>query len=79
LVGNANALVELDEVGADAEENVLTIVDNFAGAGMFPRRGAAAEEGALLEQGYAKTGVGEGAGSGESGQTSSGDCDSGLG
>jgi hypothetical protein len=66
-------IIELDKVGADAEENVLTIVDNFAGAGMFPGRGAASEERALLEQGYTKTGVGEGAGSGESGQASSGD------
>jgi hypothetical protein len=37
---------------------VLTIVDNFAGAGMFPDDSAASEEGALLEQGYTKTGVG---------------------
>jgi hypothetical protein len=79
LVGDSDALVELDKVGADAEENVLTIVDNFAGAGVFPGGGTAAEERTLLEEGHVEAGVREGAGSGESGQTSSGDCDSGLG
>ena len=79
LVGDSDALVELDQVGADAEENVLAVVDNFAGAGMFLGRSAAAEEGALLEQGDAETGVGEGAGGGESGEAASGDGYSGLG
>jgi hypothetical protein len=37
---------------------VLAVVDDFAGAGMLPGRGSAAEEGTLFEEGDAKTGVG---------------------
>jgi hypothetical protein len=72
-------VIELHEIRAEAEKDVLTVVDDFAGAGMLPGGSSAAEEGALLEQGDAKTVVGERAGRGESGQAASGDCDRGLG
>jgi hypothetical protein len=58
LIGDPDALVELDQVGAHTEEYVLAVVDDFAGAGMLPRRGAAAEEGTLFEQRHVETGVG---------------------
>ncbi len=37
LIGDADAVVELDQVGADAKQNVLAVVDDFAGAGMLVR------------------------------------------
>ena len=61
LIGDADVLVELHEVAADAEEDVLAIVDNFSGAGMLVRRGAAAEERSLLEERDPKSGVRQGA------------------
>jgi hypothetical protein len=57
-MGDADAVIELHEIGAQAEEHVLAVVHDFAGAGMFPGGGAAAEEGTLLEEGDAETGVG---------------------
>jgi hypothetical protein len=50
LVGDADALVELDQVGAGAKENVLAVVDDLAGAGMLVGRSASAEEGTLFEE-----------------------------
>ena len=79
LVGDADAVVKLEQIGADAKQNVLAVVDDFAGAGMFPRGSAAAEERALLEERDAESVVGQGAGGGESGETASGDGDCGLG
>ena len=79
LVGDPDAVVERQQIGADAKQNVLAVVDDFAGAGMFPGGGAATEEGTLLEEGDAEALVGEGAGGGESGETASGDGDCGLG
>ena len=57
MIGDADALVELDEVGADAKEHVLAVVYDFTGAGMLPGGSATAEEGTLLEQGDAEAGV----------------------
>ena len=79
FVFHADAAVELDQVGADAEENVLAVVDDFAGAGMLVGRSASAEVGAALEESDAKAGVGESAGGGESGEAASGDGYGGLG
>ena len=79
MVGDADAVVKLKQVGADAKQDVLAVVDDFAGAGMFPGGSTAAEEGTLLEEGDVETGVGQGAGGGESGETASGDGDFGLG
>src|ERR1700692_3264073 len=64
---DANAAIELHQVGADAEENVLAIVDDFAGAGMFVGRGATAKIRPALEQGNPEARVGEGASCGEAG------------
>jgi hypothetical protein len=72
-------VVELHQISAEAEEDVLAVVDDFAGAGMFPGGGAASEEGTLLEKRDAESGVGQGAGGGESGEAASGDGDCGLG
>ena len=58
LIGDADAIVELQQVGADAKQNVLAVVDDFGGAGMFPGRGAAAEERTFLEESGAESRVG---------------------
>src|ERR1700722_1694294 len=71
FIFDADAAVELHQVGADAEENVLAIVDDFAGAGMFVGRSASAEIRAALEQGDAEADGGESAGPSEASQAAS--------
>ncbi len=73
LVLDANAAIELDEIGTNPKQDVLAIVDYLGGAGMFIGRCAAPEIGTALEKGYAEAGVGEGAGRGQSGKASAGD------
>jgi hypothetical protein len=41
---------QIQDVGAAAEDNVLTVVDDFADAGMKIGRSASADIGLLLEQ-----------------------------
>ena len=72
FVLNSGAAIEIEQVGAAAEQHMLAIVDNFAGAGMLIRRGAAAEIRAAFKQSHAKTSFGQGASSGEAGQPASG-------
>jgi hypothetical protein len=76
---DSDAAVELDQVGAEAKEDVLTIVDNFAGAGVLVGGSATAEVGSALEQGDAEARFGEGAGCGQTGEAASGDGYGGLG
>ena len=52
-------LIELDEIGAAAEQNVLAVVHHFPGAGMLVGGGASAEKGTALKQGDLKTAVGK--------------------
>ena len=73
MIGDADAPVKLNQIRADAEQNVLAIVDNFAGAGVFVGRCASAEKWAALEEGDAESSIGERASRGESGESSSGD------
>jgi hypothetical protein len=79
LIGDADVLVELNQVCADAEQDVLAVVDNFSSAGMLVGRCATAEERALLKERDPKPRVRQGAGGGESGEAASGDGDSRLG
>ena len=79
FVLDADAPVELDQIGADAKEYVLAVVDDFAGAGMLVGRSAAAEIRAAFKQGDAKARIGEGAGGGQSGEAAAGDGYGGLG
>ena len=64
FVFDADAVVELDQVGADAKKDVLAVIDDLAGAGMLVGGSASAEIGTALEQRDAEAGVGEGAGCG---------------
>src|SRR6202034_2024905 len=79
FVFHADAAVELDEVGADAKEDVLAVIDDFTGAGMLVRRSAATEVGAAFEESDAEAGIGEGAGRGQASETAAGDGYCGLG
>src|ERR1700676_36046 len=55
LVLNSNAPVELNQVGAAAEQNVLAVVHHFASAGMLIGRRPSTKIRAPLEEGDAKT------------------------
>ncbi len=43
FVFNAETLVKLDQIGAAAEQHMLAVVHDFAGAGMLIGRGAATQ------------------------------------
>jgi|SRR5215467_10252853 len=79
LVGNSDSFVELNQIRADAEQDVLAVIDDFSRTGMLIGRGAAPEEGALLEQRNPEADVGKSTSGAESGETASDDSDSGLG
>src|SRR5882724_5603477 len=59
FVFDSDCLIKLEQVGAETEEDVLTVVHYLASAGMFVRRGAAAEIRTAFEQGHAKSGLRE--------------------
>src|SRR5689334_22688467 len=65
----------MDEIGAAAEEDVLAIVHNFAGAGMFIGGGASAHVGAALKESDLNSDMGERAACGEAGETTADDSD----
>src|SRR3954463_10137567 len=69
LAFDSEAAVEIAEIGAAAEENVLAVVDDLAGAGMFVGGGASTEIGTLLEKRDTESGIGECAPCGESGES----------
>ena len=50
LLLNAETAIEVNEIGAATEKNVLAVVDHLAGAGKLVRRRAATEVGAALEE-----------------------------
>ncbi len=68
FVLHAEASVEVDEIGATTEQDVLAVVDDFASSRMLIRRCPSAEIRATLEQGDAIANFGERAGSGETGE-----------
>src|ERR1700687_854245 len=72
---NSGAPIEIEQVGAAAEQHMLAIVNNFAGTGMLIRRRAPAEIRATLKEGHAKPGFGEGASGREARQPASSDSD----
>src|ERR1700724_681985 len=69
FVFHADAAIELDQVGTAAKQDVLAVVDDFAGSGMLVGRCASAEIRPALKERDAKAGIGESAGGGESSQT----------
>ena len=61
-LGNADALVEADQIGATTEEHVLAVVDDFVDARMAVGTGAAAKIAAALDKLDAEPGFGQRAG-----------------
>ena len=74
-VERVEAAIEVDEVGASADQHMLAVIDDLSGAGMFVGGGAASDVGAAFEQADLIAAVGEGAGGGESGEASADDGD----
>src|ERR1700723_430641 len=72
FVFHPDTAIELDKIGADAEEDMLAVVDDFAGSWMLVGRCASAEIRPALKERDAKAGIGERAGGGESSQTPAG-------
>ena len=68
LVGGADAAIEVDEVGAAAQQDMLAVIHDFAGAGMLVGGGAASEVRTALEQGDLVSRLGQCASGGEPGQ-----------
>src|SRR5580693_4003161 len=72
-VESADAAVEIEKVDAAAEEDVLAIVEDFAGLGIFIRTGASAEGFAGFDEGDGVAGGCECDGGGHAGQATSHD------
>ena len=72
VVFDADAAIELDQVGAAAEQDVLAVVDHFPGRGMLVGGGASTEEGTAFEKGDFVAGAGEGSRGGQAGQAAAG-------
>ncbi len=59
LVFYSKTRIEVDEISAASEQNVLAIIYHFAGAGMLVGRSASTKKGTALKHGYLKATVGE--------------------
>ena len=73
VVGDADAPVEADEIGAAAEEHVLAVVDDLVDAGMQIGAGAAAEVAAPFDEVHAESGFGKSAGRAHAGHAAADD------
>src|SRR3954452_23707934 len=76
-IEDTDAAVKIDEVGAAAEEDVLTVVELLAGLGIFEGTGAATEATAGFEEGDGCAGVFEGECGGHPGEAATDDDDAG--
>src|SRR6185437_4510548 len=66
LIFHANTLIELNDIRASAEQNMLAVVHHFSGAGMFVGGSAAAQVRTLFEEGDAETADRQSASGGQS-------------
>src|SRR5882762_4336957 len=76
---NAKLFIEVNQIGAAAQQDVLAVVHDLAGAGVFVRGGASAHVGAAFEESHLAARVGEGAPGGEAREASADDGDCFLG
>src|SRR5215510_5919754 len=76
LIADAKLLVEVDQVGAAAEQHMLAVVHYFAGTRMFIRRRAPAHIRTALEQRDVKIGTSKRTAGGQPGETGANNCDS---
>ena len=75
LFRHADPLVKADEIGAAAEQHVLTIVDDLVDPGMKIGGRASAEGPAPLQKLHAEPGLRQRAGSAHARYTAADDCD----
>jgi len=61
LLLHSQAFVKFEEVRATTKQNVLTVIQGFAGSGMFIRGGATTQIGTFFEQRDVKAALGKGA------------------
>jgi hypothetical protein len=75
-VADAQALVEIQEVDAATQQNVLAVIDGLGGifvrAGNGVRRGASAQEVARLEEIHVETSAAQSGCGGEAGEAAAG-------
>src|SRR6266700_8190080 len=74
-LAGAQAAVEVEQIGAAAEEDVLTVIEFLAGLRLFERSGAAAERSAGFEQCDGDAGGFEGDGGGHAREPAADDDD----
>jgi len=67
LVLDSRTAIEIEQIGAAAEQHMLAIIDYLAGAGMLIRRGPSAKIRTALKERYAKASLCQGAPGGETG------------
>lgn len=72
---DADALVEADEIGAAAEEDMLAVVDDLIDSGMEVRAGAPAEVASSFDEIHRESAVCKRAGGAEAGYTGTDDGD----
>ena len=77
-VGNSDAAVEIQQVGAASEQYVLTVVYSFAGAGMFIGRSPASNERPPFEYADSESSIGQCAPGRKAGNSSAYDSDTQL-
>src|SRR6185312_9221356 len=65
LFRGADSLIEIEQIGAAAQQHMLAVIDRLSRSGMFIRRSAAADVGPALKQRHMKTGISQSAGSRE--------------
>ena len=58
-VGNSDAAIEVQQVGAASEQNMLTVVYSLACTGIFIGRSPASDERPALEEAYPKSCIGQ--------------------
>src|SRR5215813_10743543 len=75
LAADAKLLVEVDQVGAAAEQHMLAVVHYFAGTRMFIRRRAPAHIRTALEQRDVKIGTSKRTAGGQPSETCTHNCD----
>src|SRR5258708_36371931 len=75
----AQLLIEMNQIGAASQKDVLAVVHDLAGAGVFVGGGSSAHVRAAFEEGYVATRVGKGAPGREACEASADDGDCFLG
>lgn len=76
LLGDSDAPIEVEQVGAASEKHMLTVVYGLAGSRMLIGRSPATDERSALEETHWESRIGQCASGRESGNASANDSDS---